>query len=61
MGMLDNWIRDLTAPLRQIKSKFMGAKNIKDGLVGDIDRLKRSVGINPNQQNQNQQKPPEKK
>jgi hypothetical protein len=45
MGLLDNWFMNLTRPLRELRSKFMGVKNIRDGLIGDIGRIKRSVGI----------------
>lgn len=54
--MLDNWFRDLTAPIREIKAKIYGAKNLKDGLVGDINRIKRSVGI----QDKKPDEPPKK-
>lgn len=50
MGMLDNWFRELTAPIREIKSKIMGIKNVKDGLAGDIGRISRDLGIKPTPQ-----------
>jgi hypothetical protein len=45
MGVLHNFFYDLVRPLRELRSKFHSVKNVRDGLVGDLGRIKKSVGI----------------
>ena len=39
--MIDKLLEPIFGPFRQAWAKFMGAKNIVDGVGGDIKRLKR--------------------
>jgi hypothetical protein len=45
MGILGNLFYDITRPIRELRSKVHGVKNLRDGLLGDVNRIKRSVGI----------------
>jgi hypothetical protein len=45
MGILDHWFREFTRPLREIRSKWHGIKNVKDGLQGDAKRIKERASV----------------
>jgi FHA domain-containing protein len=44
MGMIDTWFLQITRPFRELRAKWMGIKNVQDGLAADVKRLKGYAG-----------------